>query len=234
MRKMPDKYPEMLRKKIVKAAKITIRKPEGKKALDYLRDVRRFSDAVIDKFDVGYCPDDLDNELRGRIITPIYDTYGEMVAISTRHMNRDLKNRFWHESFDKGSYLYGLYCAKNMARKINKIIIVEGEFDALAFHSFGFTMTVCCCGSAFTLFHVSLLSRYCTEFYFLFDGDTAGRKSTQRAMDMYNKYNLSAYGLNFIPVYLPKNTDPDEFLFENGIEGVKEKLKVARDDHEFI
>jgi len=201
-----------------------------------LKNVRKFSDVIIDKFDIGYCPDDLNNELRGRIITPIYDTYGEMVAISTRHMNRELKNRFWHESFDKGTYLYGLYYAKETIRKINKVIIVEGEFDALSFHTFGFTMTVCCCGSAFTFFQASLLARYCQEFYFLFDGDIAGRKSIQRVMDMYDKYNLRdvEYDLKFIPVYLPKNIDPDDFLFKNGVEGVKEKLRVARDDQTFI
>ena len=172
--------------------------------------------------------------MSGRIITPIYDTYGEMVAISTRHMNSDHKQRFWHESFEKGYYLYGLYQSKETIRKYNKVIIVEGEFDALAYHSFGFTMTVCCCGSAFTLFQISLLSRYCTNFYLMFDGDVAGRKSIQRTMDMYNKYSLGTYGLNFIPVYLPKDTDPDEFLFSEGVSGVREKLKTSRDEYNFI
>lgn len=157
-----------------------------------------------------------------------------MVAISTRCIDKDIKNRFWHESFDKGSYLYGLYHAKETIRKINKVIIVEGEFDVLAFHTFGFKMTICCCGSAFTLFQTALLSRYCTEFYLFFDGDVAGRKSIQRVMDMYNKYSLSAYKLKFIPVYLPKDVDPDEFLFKSGVKGVKEKLRISRDDCNFL
>jgi DNA primase len=224
----------MLRRKIALAAKESLRKPSGRKALDYLRDVRKFSDKVIDEFDIGYCPLEVDHELRGRIITPIYDTYGEMVAISTRHMNKDQKFRFWHESFDKGSYLYGLHQAKDTIRKFNKVIIVEGEFDALAFHSYGFTMTVAVSGSAFTLFQVSLLSRYCTNFYLMFDGDVAGRKSIERTMAMYDKYCLGAYGLKFIPVYLPKDIDPDEYLFSEGTVGVREKLKTARDELVFI
>ena len=199
-----------------------------------MRDVRKFSDKVIDEFDIGYCPLEVDHELRGRIITPIYDTYGEMVAISTRHMNKDQKFRFWHESFDKGSYLYGLHQAKDTIRKFNKVIIVEGEFDALAFHSYGFTMTVAVSGSAFSLFQVSLLSRYCTNFYLMFDGYVAGRKSIERTMAMYDKYCLSAYGLKFIPVYLPKDIDPDEYLFSEGENGVKEKLREARDKDDFI
>lgn len=234
MSKLPDKYPEMVRRKIALAAKTSLRKPSGRKALDYLKDVRNFSDTIIDKFDMGYCPLDVNHELRGRIITPIYDTYGEMVSISTRHLDKDHKQRFWHESFEKSYYLYGLHQAKDAIRKYNKVIIVEGEFDALAFHTYGFTMTVCCCGSAFTLFQVSLLARYCTNFYLLFDGDVAGRKSIQRTMDMYDKYSLSAYGLNFIPAYLPKDTDPDEFLFSEGASGVRDKLKTSKDECNFI
>ena len=183
---------------------------------------------------MGYCPQDVNHELSGRIITPIYDTYGEMVSISTRHMNKDHRLRFWHEVFPKGTYLYGLYQAKDTIRKLNKVVIVEGKFDVIAFHTYGFTMTVCCCGSAFTLFQVALLSRYCENFYLLFDGDVAGRKSIRRTMDMYNKYSLSAYGLNFIPVYLPKDTDPDEFLFKVGPSGVRDKFRTAKDEYNFI
>ena len=217
----------------MRAAKESLRSPKGKKALDYLREVRKFSDFVIDKFDMGYCPLEVDHELRGRIITPIYDTYGEMVAISTRHLNKSHNKRFWHESFDKGYYLYGLNQAKGSIRKYNKVIVVEGEFDALAFHTYGFTMTVACSGSAFTLFQVALLSRFCTNFYLMFDGDVAGKQAIKRAMDMHDKYCLGAYGLNFYPVYLPESTDPDEFLFSVGSHGVRDKLKTSRDEFDF-
>ena len=54
-------------------------------------------------------------------------------------------------------------------------------------------------------------------------------------MDMYKKYSLSAYGLKFFPTYLPKDpADPDEFLFKVGVDGVKEKLREARDQYDFI
>ena len=183
---------------------------------------------------MGYCPPETDHELRGRIITPIYNVSGELVALSTRHLDKDHNLRFWHESFDKGYYLYGLYNAKDAIRKYNKVTIVEGEFDVASFHSFGFNMTVGCCGSAFTLFQIALLSRYCTDFYLLFDGDTAGKKSIHRALDMYKKNGLEGYGLNFIPVFLPDKMDPDEFLLQNGVDGMKEKLRISRDDDSFI
>jgi DNA primase len=228
-----DKFPETEREKIVLAAKASLRKPEGQSALDYLLNVRKFSNETINKFNIGYCPTSINHQVKGRIITPIYDTYGNLVAISTRHLDRSVKNRFWHESFDKGSYLYGLYYAKNKIRKINKVLIVEGECDVACYHSYGFDMTVGLCGSAFTLFQVSLLIKYCTDFYFMFDGDVAGKTSMERAIRDYEKYNLKNYQLRFIPVILPKGRDPDDYLIENGREGVKEKLKTAKENYEF-
>lgn len=223
-------FPETERYKIVKAAKITLSKPEGKVALDYLINERKFSESVIDRFDIGYCPPDVNHEVRGRIITPIYGTYGELVAISTRHLDKDHYQRFLHESFDKGSYLYGLCYAKEIIQRTNKVIIVEGEFDVASFHTFGFNMTIGLCGSAFTLFQIALLSKYCTNFYLLFDGDKAGRESIKRVMRDHDKYNLDAYNLNFIPVYLPNKCDPDEFLIEGGKRNMVDKLRTAKED----
>jgi DNA primase len=228
--KWADGFPETERYKIVKAAKITLSKPEGKIALDYLINERKFSREIIDKFDMGYCPLDVNHAVRGRIITPIYSTYGEMVAISTRHLDRNHYQRFLHESFDKGSYLYGLYYAKETIQRTNKVIIVEGECDVACFHTFGFDMTIGLCGSAFTLFQIALLSKYCTNFYLLFDGDVAGRDSIKRAMRDYEKYNLSAYNLKFIPVYLPTGCDPDEFLIGEGKRNTVDKLRTAKED----
>ena len=228
-----DGFPETERIKIIEAGKITLSKPEGAIALDYLINTRKFSEEVIDRFDMGYCPPDVNHEVRGRIITPIYGTYGELVAFSTRHLDKDHYQRFLHESFDKGSYLYGLCYSKESIQKYNKVIIVEGECDVACFHTFGFNMTVGLCGSAFTLFQIALLSKYCTDFYLLFDGDHAGMDSTSRALRDYEKYNLKSYGLRFIPVYLPRGCDPDEFLIKGGKRNMVDKLRTAKEDYEF-
>ena len=68
----------------------------------------------------------------------------------------------------------------------------------------------------------------------MFDGDVTGRNAIRRAMDMYDKYSLRAYKLNFIPVYLPKDTDPDEYLFAEGVDGVRNKLKESKDNDNFV
>lgn len=197
--------------------------------MDYLYN-RALTDKVIDKFDVGYCPKDVFHQLRGRIITPIYGTYGNLAALSTRYMEKDRKNRFWHESFDKGSYLYGLNCARDSIIKKNKVIIVEGEFDVLTLHSFGFDMTVGVCGSSLTLLQIGLLARFCSEFYFMLDGDAAGNESIIRINRMYERYDLKQYGLSFYSVALPKGYDPDDYVKEFGPEGMREKLISSKDN----
>jgi DNA primase len=214
----------------VTLAQRDLRSPVGKQALSYLTTERGFTDEVIDRFGVGFCPLNSPHQLCGRIITPIYDTFGELVALSTRHIDRNHSLRFWHETFDKGSYLYGLHLAKDEILRTGKVIIVEGEFDVIAYHSRGFKMTVGLCGKAFTLFQIGLLSRYCSEFYLMLDGDVSGRSALKRMMEMFDKEGLAAYGLRFVPVYLPKDVDPDEFLYSAGSQGVREKLIQSRDD----
>ena len=230
MEEFQIKFREVDRKKIVDAAKESLWKPEGKEALNYLRQKRNFSDQVINQFDLGYCPLSINHQLKGRIITPIKDSYGELIAISTRHLDENHSSRFWHESFDKGSYLYGLYYAKKAIIKHKKAILVEGEFDVIALHSEGFKMTVGPCCSAFTLSQSSLLLRYCSVLYIAFDGDNSGKKSIKKVLEAYDKYYLSAFDIKYIPVHFPFNEDPNEYMNKNGKQKFKELLIKSRKD----
>jgi DNA primase len=227
-----EKFREVDREKIVKIAKDSLWKKEGRKALDYLTEVRCLSENVIERFNFGYCPEDIDHQLNGRIITPIYDPYNNLIAISTRHIDKERKNRFWHESFDKGLHIYGLNNAKSDIMKYDKAILVEGEIDVCVLHSYGFFMTVGVCGSAFTLFQAALLSRYCSTVFVAFDGDVSGKKSIQRTMNLYKKYKFAAYQMKYIPVFLPKDKDPDEYIRENGKQGFANLLKKSREELE--
>lgn len=212
-------------------AKQTLRSEEGKKVLDYLKDKRGLSDDVIDKFDIGYCPDRINHEVSGRIIIPIYDSYGNLVVLSTRHPDRQRVDRFWHESFDKRTYLFALDKAKESILKIQKAIVVEGEFDVCSLHSRGVNMVVGSCGSNFSLFQISLLIRYCSEIYLMFDGDEAGERATQKTIEIYKENELHQYGIDFIPVRLPKGFDPDDFIFKEGVEGMMSILKKSKEEY---
>ena len=222
------KFRQVDRRKIVELSKRSLKKEEGQKALHHLKNERKFSDEVIDDFDFGYCPEKINHPLCGRIITPIYDIFGNIVAISSRHLDKNHSNRFWHESFDKGSYLYGLLYAKEFIIKYKKVILVEGEFDVAALHSSGFKMTVGVCGSALTVFQVAMLSRYCSNMYVMFDGDKRGKEAIRRTKKIYSKYDLVSYGINFYPVYLPGNKDPDEYIRMEGRKKLQELLKQSK------
>lgn len=226
-------FPEIERKKIVEAAKITLKNPEGKIALDYLIQKRKLSESVIEDFDIGYCPSDVDHQLAGRIITPIYDAYKNLIVLSTRHIDESRSDRFWHETFSKSRNVYGLCYAQRTMIKTGKLILVEGEMDVIALHSNGFTMTVGICGKALSLFQISLLSRYCSNFYLVFDGDNPGKNAIERALKMYKDNYLDCYGIKFIPVYLPDNLDPDDFIKQYGKKEFIKKLSEAKTEIEF-
>lgn len=201
----------------------TLRTDEGREALDWLREERGLSDEIINQFQVGFVPSRVQHEFAGRIITPICDPYGNPVAISSRHIKN--KRSFLHESFEKKFYLYGLNIAKYAMLRQNKAILVEGEIDVMYLHTHGFRMTVGVCGSAFTLLQASLLARYCSRVYIVFDRDknNAGQKSMRRIMDMINEGKI--YGVKYIPVSLPMGYDPDDFLKQNSKEDFIELLK---------
>jgi len=233
MKKWRQKFPEVERRNIVKAAKQSLRNPEGREALQYLKEERRLTDSIIDRFDMGYCPPEIGHEVSGRIITPIYDVYRNIIALSTRHLDKSHPQRFWHESFDKGCYLYGLCYAKDRIRETKKAIVVEGELDVAPLHVDGFDMTVGVCGKVLTLFQISLLLRYCSEFYIMFDGDSAGKEAIKKALEIYEEYDsvFKEYGIKFIPVYLPNGLDPDDFLKRYGKIKMREKLIAAKEDY---
>lgn len=174
----------------------------------------------------------VNHQLQGRIITPIYDLYGEALAVSTRHLDENWKNRFWHERFDKGSALFGLRDARKHILRYRKALVVEGEFDVACLHSFGFTITVGVCGSAFTLSHASLLARYCTEVYIMFDNDVAGRDGVERIQKLYKKHSFEKFGIVYIPVSLPLGVDPDDFVKKYGAIGLQKLLETAKEEYQ--
>lgn len=145
-------------------------------------------------------------------------------------MNKGDSGYFWHESFDKGSYLYGLNWAKDSIIRYKKAIVVEGEFDVAAMHSYGFTMTVGVCGSTFTLAQASLLARYCQEVYFMFDNDSSGVNGLKRVMKLHKNNYLDSYGIRYAPVNLPVGKDPDNVLKSVGALGMKKILVKAKEE----
>jgi len=212
---------------------------EGEDALAYLKSKRHLSDEIIKRFQFGYCPRDVNHDLAGRIIMPCFDAHGNLVALSTRDYEAEKKWQHWHESFDKSSYLFGLNFAKKAIRWSDRAIVVEGQFDVTCLHSHRLPMTVGLFGTTLSIMHIALLSRYCSEIYMVLDPNVtksdgtvnrSGEEATIRAMQLHSQYCLGTYGIHFIPVTLPNELDPDDFVFQQGTQAMIKILDKRRQE----
>ncbi len=163
---------------------------------------------------------------RRRLIFPIFDLRGQVVAFGGRVLDDSLPkyiNSPESPVYHKGRILFGLYQAKESMRQGGEGIVVEGYFDQLALHRAGFANAVATCGTALTEEHARLLKRYAKRVLLLFDQDSAGRKATFRAMDV-----LLAEGLPAAVIELDAGEDPDSFLRRQGGDIFRERLEAAR------
>ena len=163
---------------------------------------------------------------RNRLLFPIHDLQGRMVAFGGRVLDDSLPkyiNSPETDVYHKGQVLYGLYQARDAIRHSDTVLVVEGYFDVLALHRAGFTNAVATCGTALTPDHARLLKRYADKILLLFDEDTAGRQATFRAMDA-----LLPFGLAVSVVAMPAGEDPDSLLKARGEGGLRSCLDAAR------
>jgi len=163
---------------------------------------------------------------RRRLIFPIFDLRGQVVAFGGRVLDDSLPkyiNSPESPLYHKGRILYGLFQAREGMRQSGEGVVVEGYFDQLALHRAGFVNVAATCGTALTEEHARLLKRYAKRALLLFDQDSAGRKATFRAMDV-----LLAEGLPAAVVELDAGEDPDSFLRKHGAEAFRERLAAAR------
>lgn len=155
------------------------------------------------------------DRFRNRIMFPIHDIQGKLVAFGGRTLSEDKdsakyvnspETRFYH----KGSTLYLLNEAKKSIRDRDSAVIVEGYFDALACHVYGFTNTVASCGTALTDEQVKLLGRFTKNLYFAFDADSSGQEAASRSIEIAQRLGFSVR-----IILMPSGKDPDEAIRED-------------------
>lgn len=216
--------------------------PEGKTGLDYLMN-RGLSMHTIRRFGLGYAADDWhtlhfylrglgysDFELaeaslvsmnnnkyydkfRNRVMFPIFDTRGNVVAFGGRTLGDD-KAKYLNSGetpiFHKGDMLYALNIAKNS--KADYFILCEGYMDVIAMHQAGFDSAVASLGTALTPQHANLLSRLGKKEVILsYDSDAAGQNASSRAINLFANVGLHARVLK-----IEGAKDPDEFIKKYG------------------
>ena len=185
-------------------------------------DIHRAGVLNVTKNDRAYDP------LSGRIIVPIVNMAGNVVAFGGRIFNGEdaakYKNTVVTDIFDKSKNLFAINLAKKCKQegRLKYVIIVEGYMDAISLYQAGFDMTVASMGTALTSEQARLVSRLTKEVYICYDGDKAGQAATLRGLDILKKE-----GLNVRVMSMPDEMDPDDLVRKRGAEDFEKALEAA-------
>ena len=157
--------------------------------------------------------------MRGRVMLPIHDPDGAVVAFAGRTINDSdpdapkYLNTRTTSLWSKSSTLYGLHQAKQNIAATAEASLVEGYLDVIAAHRAGITNAVAACGTAVTPAHISTLdSAGAHQLHIALDGDDAGRAATRAALRLARDTSLPARVVNMPPGADPDSLDPDELL----------------------
>ncbi|MEM9542527.1 MAG: DNA primase, partial [Cyanobacteria bacterium P01_E01_bin.42] len=185
----------------------------------YLVEAKRYSALLVEQAGLirkRKTGDGYYDYFRDRLMIPIHDIQGRIIGFGSRTLGKDepkYLNSPETEVFVKGKTLFALDKAKGAISKQDRVVIVEGYFDAIALHAAGFKYAVAALGTAFSEEQVRILSRYTEskQVIFNFDADAAGLKATQRAIGEIEKLVYSGQ-VQLRILNLPGGKDADEFL----------------------
>jgi DNA primase len=170
------------------------------------------------------------DRFRGRIMFPIRDHRGRVIAFGGRALSGDQQAKYLNSPetplFHKGGVLYNLDRARRPAHEAGQIVAVEGYMDVIAMTRAGFANTVAPLGTALTEDQLRLLWRIAPEPVLCFDGDAAGLKAAGRALDL--ALPLLEPGLSIRFALLPEGQDPDDLFAAQGALGLKRILSNLR------
>lgn len=149
-----------------------------------------------------------------RDMFPIFDEQGKCIAFGGRIMGAG-EPKYLNTSetplFHKKRNLYGFNWAKEHIVAANEAIVVEGYTDAIACWEGGIKNVVATLGTALTEHHVKTLTRFAKKIIYLFDGDNAGQKAAERAIQF-----IETGSIDLRCVILPDNMDPNDYVNANG------------------
>ena len=165
---------------------------------------------LIKKGDKGYY-----DRFRGRIMFPLFDTTGRIVAFSGRAFAQSDDTAKYLNSpetpiFSKSAILYGLHKAKGGIREKDYSILVEGQVDLLMSHQAGFSNTVATSGTALTEQHLHILKRFSNRIMVAYDADGAGWRASKRAWEMG-----LALGMEIKIAEIPEGFDPADLILKD-------------------
>lgn len=174
------------------------------------------------------------DRFRNRVIFPIHNISGKVVAFGARTLSKDKKqpkyiNSPETELYNKSRILYGLYQAKQEVRKEDNIYLVEGYTDVISMHQTGIKNVVSSSGTALTEEQIKLIRRYTSNITVIFDGDAAGIRASFRGFDILLK-QLEGDEFNLKAIRLPEGEDPDSLSKKYNPSNYKHYLESQKED----
>jgi DNA primase len=175
------------------------------------------------KEDTGHYYD----RFRGRLMFPICDEQGRVIAFSGRVLNPEAPGGKYVNStetpiFTKGKVFFGLDKTKRSILEAQFAIVCEGQLDLIRCFTAGVRNIVAPQGTALTADHTRILKRYVSEVVLCFDSDVAGQKAADRSLD-----SLLASGLAIRVAVIPAPHDPDSFIRAQGAEAFQKLIANA-------
>jgi len=227
--------------------------------LSYFRE-RSFRDDILKKFEVGFAPDGktpftdaaqkqgykieflektgltikrddwLRDRFAGRVMFPIHNLAGRVIAFGGRILKEDKKTAKYLNSpesdiYHKSRVLYGIFHAKREISKTDKCYLVEGYTDVISMHQAGIENVVASSGTALTSDQIRMIKRFTPNITIIYDGDEAGIKASLRGIDL-----VLEEGMNVKVLLLPEGEDPDSFAKKMGSVGYLNYIKENETD----
>ncbi|MBE5816431.1 MAG: DNA primase [Clostridiales bacterium] len=172
------------------------------------------------------------DRFRNRLMFPICDDDGTVLAFGGRRLNEADEQKYINSPqtliYNKSNTLYGLNVSKNFGREAG-LIVVEGYFDVITMHQFGFNTAVASCGTSLTTYQARKLKRYTNKVLIGYDGDGAGQAATVRGLEILKSVGLDVRVLNF-----PDGCDPDDTLRRYGGDYMKGVVDKAQELNTFL
>ncbi len=232
----------------------------GAPARQYLAD-RQLSSATVKRFGIGYSPERgntlvkkllelgfREDEIkaaylggrgefgcydyfRGRVMFPIIDVSGNVIAFGGRIIDSSKSDRKYLNTsdtpaFKKTKNLYALNYAKSSAE--GHFILCEGYMDVIALHAAGFSSAVASLGTAFTSEQARIIKRYVDRVVLSYDSDEAGQKAANRAIGILEEAGVEAKVLK-----MNGAKDPDEFIKKFGADAFRSLIEESRGKFDF-
>ena len=180
----------------------------------------------------GFSKSNTYDRFRSRIMFPISNTAGKIIAFGGRIFEKDDPAKYMNSPetplYKKSEIFYGLDITRDAIRKKESAILVEGYTDLIQLYQAGVKNVVAVSGTAFTNKHVNQIRRFTSKIYLCYDGDVAGINAAKKA-----GYSLLKGGLDSKVILIPDGLDPDDWINRDGKDifetnGINKSLELLK------